>query len=82
METNIPEPKKESLRQEVMGQTLTLFMGGLSLVAALAWNDAVSSLFNHFFPKNGGLIAKFLYAALVTVVIVFMTMRLRKLQSK
>ena len=77
-----PEQKKESIRQEVWQQTVTLLLNGLSLVAALAWNDAIISLFKQIFPETGGLIAKFIYAAVVTILIVTMTMRLRKFKSQ
>lgn len=76
------EQRKESIRQEVFVQTVTLLLNGLSLVAALAWNDAIISLFKKIFPEtNGGLIAKFVYAAVVTMIIVIFSMRLRKLKE-
>ncbi len=81
MDQSPPPPQQpESVRREVLSQTVTLLLGGLSLVAALAWNDAILSLFNHIFPKAGGLIAKFVYAAIVTAIIVIISMRLRKLK--
>ncbi|MBI3572578.1 MAG: hypothetical protein HY092_00055 [Candidatus Kerfeldbacteria bacterium] len=67
---------------EVVNQIITLLLGGLSLVAALAWNDAVRQLFDRIFPKGGGLIAKFMYAVFVTVVIVIISLRLRQLKPK
>lgn len=71
------EPTKEPLPKAVVSQTAALVSGGLGLVAALAWNDAISSLFNQLFgTQRGGLWAKFLYAVLVTVIVVFVTVRL------
>lgn len=59
---------------------VTLVSGGLSLVAALAWNDAIRSLFDRLFgTERGGLLAKFLYAAVVTLIVVFLTVRLLKM---
>lgn len=74
--------QQASLRREVLNQTVTLLLGGLSLVAALAWNDAILSLFNEIFPKAGGLIAKFIYAAIVTAIIVVVSIRLRRLKTQ
>lgn len=74
--------KNSHLREEVREikkQMLTLLIGGLGLVAALAWNDAVRSLFSRIFPQGDGLAYKFLYAVLVTAVVVFLSLRLRKL---
>lgn len=82
-----PEPKPPQqppagLTRQVWQQTVSLILGGLSLVAALAWNDAVISLFKELFPEtNGSLIAKFSYAVVVTVVIVIVSVRLRRLNE-
>jgi len=58
---------------------LTLLIGGLGLVAALAWNDAVLGLFAKLFPQNDALAYKFGYAFLVTAIVVFLSIRLRRL---
>lgn len=74
--------KKDNLRLVVLDQTLTLLLGGLSLVAALAWNDAILSLFKRLFPETGGLIAKFVYALVVTAIIAAVSMRLRRIKER
>lgn len=74
--------KKESLKTEVFDQVVTLLLGGLGLVAALAWNEAILSLFKQLFPQGGGLGYKFLYAAVVTVIIVVISVRLRKIKER
>ena len=44
------------------------------LVAGLAWNDAISALIAHWFPiERNSILAKFIYAAAVTVVVVLIT---------
>lgn len=51
-----------------------LIMGGFGLVAALAWNDAIQTLFAKVFGDNpGSLWAKFLYAVIVTATIVIVS---------
>ena len=45
-------------------------------MAALACNTAIQELFTVIFPEAGDLIAKFLYAVVVTVIVVFVTIRL------
>lgn len=52
------------------------------LVAALAWNDAIQSLFTTLFGTAGDLAAKFVYALLVTVVVVFVTVRLGRIAER
>lgn len=71
------EPKK--LSKEVVSQMVTLLLGGFAFVAALAWNDALQSLFSTFFdPKNSGVFVKFLYAGLITLIITLISLRLSK----
>lgn len=75
------EPKK--LSKEVVSQMVTLLLGGFAFVAALAWNDAVQSLFSTFFdPKNSGVLVKFVYAGLITLVITLVSFRLSKYLKK
>jgi len=64
---------------QVRMQIITLLTGAIGLVAALAWNEAVKALFVKIFGEANGLAAKFAYAVIVTIVVVWMTMRLAKL---
>ena len=79
------EPKnneaQKSLRVEVLQKMTDLATAGFGLVAALAWNDAISAFFTLIFPKAGNLIAKFLYAIIVTILIVWVTIKLSKLSD-
>ncbi|OGZ17685.1 MAG: hypothetical protein A2Z78_00290 [Candidatus Nealsonbacteria bacterium RBG_13_36_15] len=60
----------------------TLILGGFGLVAALAWNDAIQGLFNSLFTKGGGLVGKFIYALIVTFIVVIVSLQLRKVSEK
>ena len=69
--------------KEVREKMITLILGGFGLVAALAWNDAVQALFNYLFPKSGGgLVGKFFYAIIVTIFVVVVSLRLKKISEK
>lgn len=81
MQPNIILKAKEAKKQ-VVGQTITLLSGAFALVAALAWNDAVKSLIDSYFPAGKGLYSKFIYAFLLTVLVVFVTTRLQKYSIK
>ncbi|RJO59245.1 hypothetical protein C4546_03420 [Candidatus Parcubacteria bacterium] len=70
------------LHKKITQQIETLLTGALSLVAALAWNEAVKALFEKIFGQASGLIAKFLYAIIVTVVVVWVVTRLSKLSAQ
>lgn len=81
----MPEPTKQEkiyFHRELLEKINTLVGAGLGLVAALAWNDAIQSLFRLVFQDAQSLIAKFVYAVLITVVVVLITMRLSSLASR
>jgi uncharacterized membrane protein len=60
---------------EVLDKFSELITTALGLVAALAWNEAIQQLFTQLFGETGGaLAAKFFYAVLVTLVVIFATM--------
>ncbi|OHA09487.1 MAG: hypothetical protein A3B37_02180 [Candidatus Sungbacteria bacterium RIFCSPLOWO2_01_FULL_59_16] len=68
--------EKPKLPRAVFERTITLLLAGFGLVAALAWNDAIQSLFAEVFGAQGSLIAKFGYAILVTVIVTIVSFRL------
>jgi hypothetical protein len=71
------------IRAQVREKTLGYLLAGLGLVAGLAWNDAIKALIDYFLPASrDGIIAKFLYAFLVTVVIVLATVYLTRLLAR
>lgn len=71
-----------SLKIEILEKMNTLATAGLGLVAALAWNDAIQSLFNKFLHESSGLWAKFVYAIIITAIIVLITYNLSKVINK
>lgn len=66
---------------EIAAQLLTLATSALGLVAALAWNDAVQAVFKEYFPAAGGVVAKFTYAVIISMLIVVVTINLTKLSN-
>jgi hypothetical protein len=80
-----PSAKREEgevVSSEVMDKLVELITAAFGLVAALAWNTAIQELFTLLFPQTGDLIAKFLYAVVVTVIVVFITIRLGRLAEQ
>ncbi len=66
----------QEIRQKTFGYLLTAF----GLVAALAWNDAIRGLIEYLFPINkDGVSAKFLYAGVITLVVVLISVYLTRL---
>lgn len=78
--------KARELQLAIFKQTLLLATGGFSLVAALAWNDAVKAIIETFvtpyIPKESGVVAQLLYAGVITIIAVVITIHLGKLVAK
>ncbi len=78
--------RKKHLASEVITQMLTLATSGFGLVAALAWNSVIQEVVNSyvkkFFPTNSGLVSLFLYAVIVTVLAVLVTLQLTKIKER
>ena len=73
----------KNITKEVKEKIVTMILTGFGLVAALAWNEAIKGLFDAFFPAQAsGLIAKFVYAFIITVVVVFISVQLNKISKK
>ncbi len=68
--------------KEIISQSVSLVSSAFILVAALAWNDAIKELITQYVKANGGLISRFIYAIIVTIVAVIITMRLNKILQK
>ena len=70
------------MTSEVLDKIVQLVTAAFGLVAAPAWNTAIQGLFTAIFGEAGDLLAKFAYAVVVTVVVVFLTVRLGRLAEK
>ena len=72
----------KKINEEIKEKTLTFILGGFGLVAALAWNEAIKTLFETFFPKESALIGKFIYAIIVTIIVVVVSSQLKKISQQ
>lgn len=66
----------ERITSEVRDRSMTYIAGGLGIVVGLAWNEAIKSLIDYFYPATGAnsISAKFIYAVIITIVVVLVTM--------
>lgn len=70
------------MSSEVLDKIIQLMTAAFGLVAALAWNTAIQSLFTKIFGEASSLAAQFFYATLVTVIVVFVTIRLSRIAER
>jgi len=67
---------KEEFQKRITGYIVAAF----GLVAGLAWNEAIKASIEYFFPMSrNSLLAKFIYAILITLVLVLITIYLTRL---
>jgi len=78
----IEKIKKESqeIRKELKKRTFSYMTAGIGLIAGLAWNDAIKSFIEYFFPvAQNTMLAKFLYAVIITIALVIFSYYLGKI---
>lgn len=65
----------------------TLITSAFALVAALAWNEAIQTLFKYFFPAQSGdnvpaILSEFGYALFITIIVVVVIFYLTRLSKR
>lgn len=70
-------------QKAVIEQMLKLATSGFGLVAALAWNELIKTTINEYIKNKisvgSGVVSLLIYAVIVTVLAVFVTLQLSKL---
>ena len=66
-----------NINREVRNKIAGYITAGLGLVAGFAWNDAIRSSIEYFFPlEQSSLWAKFIYAIVITLGVVVISLYL------
>lgn len=75
--------KEKDFSDHLVEKTLSYILAAFGLVAGLAWNEAITSLINYIFPtSSNSILAKFVYAILVTVLVVGVSLYFMKILKK
>jgi len=77
--------KEEELRirKEVKEKTMGYILAALGFIVGLAWNDAIRTSIEYFFPLNqDSILAKLIYAFLITLIVVLTTVYFVKSTEK
>lgn len=68
------------IEREIREKTVGYIVAGFSVVAGFAWNDAIKSFIEEYFPlARDTMKAKFIYAILITMLIVVVSVYLMKI---
>jgi len=70
------------MKKDVLEKLNALIIAAFGLVAALAWNTAIQEIFKQIFGVASGLWAMIFYAVLVTVIAVWVTIKMASLTEK
>ncbi len=72
--------------KESLTTGLKFLTSALTLVAALAWNEAIKSLLaatlDKWLPNAGEVLGKVIYAVIITIITVYIINRLKKVQER
>lgn len=79
-------PKSKRVTIEIVTQMMTLATTGFGLVAALAWNSLIQNFFQSYvskwIPNGGDIFSQLIYAVIVTVFAVLVTLQLSQLKER
>ena len=69
-------------RSAYLQTMISLASAAFGVVAALAWNGAITALVKQIFGTGGEIISLFIYAILITVIAVIVMVNLAKLAER
>lgn len=67
------------MKKEVIEKLTALITAAFGLVAALAWNGAIQTIFKSMFGEQSSIIAMLTYAIVVTIIAVIITIWVAKI---
>ena len=70
--------------KSIFNQFGTLMMAALSLIVALAWNDAITNTINTIWSEDerNQILSKFLYAIIITLLSIFIPLLVAWIMKK
>ena len=76
------EEEPTSIREAILDKMSALIAAAFGLVAALAWNDAIKAIFREVFGSSDQVIPMIIYAVMVTIIAVVITLIVARAVSK
>ena len=70
------------VKKEVIEKLAALITAAFGLVAALAWNGAIQTIFKAIFGESSSIAAMVIYAVVVTLIAVWATIAIGKAADK
>lgn len=76
------KPIIKKLGKEYFKTISTMLASAFGLVAALAWNDVVKGVIEHYISPGSTVISQLIYAVVVTTFVVVVTVEMAKIAEK
>jgi len=70
------------MKKDVIEKLAALITAAFGLVAALAWNDTIKAIFKAIFGDNDTIVAMLVYALVVTLIAVLVTIKVGNAAAK
>lgn len=70
------------MTQKFFEQLATFITAAFSLVAALAWNSAITDLIQRYIKPGNNTLSLFLYAVIITLIAVLVTIQVGKISQR
>ena len=76
------EEKEPPMKIMIVDKISALIIAAFGLVAALAWNEAIKAIFKEIFGDSDSILPMFIYAIVVTIAAVILTILVARSLSK
>jgi membrane protein YdbS with pleckstrin-like domain len=70
------------MKKEIIEKISSLIVAAFGLVAALAWNSAIQAIFQKYFGTAEGIVPMLIYAVVVTIIAVLVTIWIAEIAEK
>jgi len=70
------------MKKDIVEKLSALLIAAFGLVAALAWNGAIQTIFKTVYGETSSIFAMIVYALIVTVIAVFATIWIGRVEEK
>ena len=74
--------KTDEVKTRIAGTISSLLTVAFGLIAALAWNDAIKAIIATVLPKGSGITGLLIYAILITIIAVVVTILIARALGK
>lgn len=69
-------------RASYLATMIALFSAAFGVIAALAWNAAITDLIHQLLPAGKGILPEFIYAVIITIIAIMVMVQMGKLAAR